>query len=74
MSESMLGEVMNEVLYTLPLLCMVVEDGYGRSCGFSWSIGGPIVSKLELEPMMSGPSPRKGVHDAFDALHELSRL
>jgi hypothetical protein len=25
---------MNEALYTLPLLCRVVEDGYGRSCGF----------------------------------------
>jgi hypothetical protein len=42
---------MNEALYTLPLLCMVVEDGYGRSCGFSWLIG-TIVSKLEFEPQM----------------------
>ena len=36
---------MNEALYTLPLLCRVVADGYGRSCGL---IEGPIVSKLEL--------------------------
>ena len=48
----------------LPLLCRVVEDGYGRSCGFSWLIEHPIVSKLELEPSMSGPSPRKVVLDA----------
>ena len=47
MSELLLGVVMNEALYTLPLLCRVVADGYGRSCG---SIEGPIVSKLELEP------------------------
>lgn len=38
---------MNEALYTLPLLCRVVVDGYGRSCGL---IEDPIVSKLELEP------------------------
>jgi len=48
MNEPQLGEVMNEVLHRLPLLCMVVEDGYG----FSWSMEGPgrpIVSKLGLE-------------------------
>ena len=37
---------MNDALYTLPLLCRVVEDGYGRSCGFSWLIG--LI--VELEP------------------------
>jgi hypothetical protein len=60
---------MNEALHKLPLLCRVVEDGYGRSCGFSWLIGGLIVSKLELEPPMSESSPRKVVRDA---LHESS--
>src|ERR1700733_10484784 len=45
MSEEVsLGEVMNEVLYTLPLLCRVVEDGYGRNWKFSWLIA-PIVGK-----------------------------
>ena len=28
------------------------------------------MSKLELEPMTSGSSPGKVMHDAFDALHE----
>jgi hypothetical protein len=56
MSESSLGEVMNEVLYTLPLLCRVVEDEYGRSCGLI----GLIVSKLELEPPRES-LPRKDV-------------
>jgi hypothetical protein len=56
MSELSLGEVTNEALYRSPLLCRVVKDGYGRSCGFSQLIGGPIVSKLELEPV---------VHDAL---------
>jgi hypothetical protein len=55
MNVSSLGEVMNEALYRPPLLCRVLEDGYGRRCGFSW-IGGLIVSKLELEPPMSGSS------------------
>jgi hypothetical protein len=54
-SELSLGEVMNEALHRSPLLCRVVEDGYGRSCGFSRLIGGPIVSNLELKPV---------VHDA----------
>ena len=65
MNESQLGEVMNEAWYMLPLLCMVVEDGYGRSCGLSWLIGGLIVSKLELEPPKSESSPRKVVRDAL---------
>ena len=52
MSESTLGEVMNEALYMSPLLCRAVEDGYGRSCGFSRLIGGPIVSRFELEPVV----------------------
>jgi hypothetical protein len=51
---------MNEALYRLPLLCRVVEDGYGRSCGFSW-----LMSKLEPEPPMSESSPRKVVHNAY---------
>jgi hypothetical protein len=50
MSEPSLGEVMNEMLYALPLLCRAVEDGYGRSCRFSWLLGCTIVSKLGLEP------------------------
>ena len=65
MNESQLGEVMNERLHRPPLLCNVIEDGYGRSCGFSWLIGGLIVSKLELEHPMSESSPRKVVHDAL---------
>jgi hypothetical protein len=60
-SESSLGEVINEALYWLPLLCKVVEDGYG----FSWLIGGLSVSKLELEPPMGESSPRKVVRDAL---------
>jgi hypothetical protein len=56
---------MNETLYMLPLLCRAVEDEYGRSCGFSWVIGGLIVSKLELEPPMSESSPKMVVHDAL---------
>ena len=57
---------MNEALHDPPLLSTrVVEDGYGRSCIFSWLIGGPIVSKLELEPPMNDSSPRKVVHDAL---------
>jgi hypothetical protein len=55
---------MNEALHGPPLLCMVVEDGYGKSCVFPWLIGGPILSKLELEPPMRVSSPRKVVHDA----------
>jgi hypothetical protein len=46
MSEVSLGEVMNEALHMSPLLCRVVEDEYGRSCGFSRLIGGPIVDVL----------------------------
>ena len=61
MNESQLGVVMNEALHRLPLLCMVVEDGYGRICG---SIG-TIVSKLELEPPKSGSSPREVVRDVL---------
>ena len=68
MDESQLGEVINEKLHRPPLLCRVVEDGYGRSCGSSWLIGAPIVSKLELEPPMSEPSPNKLVHDAMGKL------
>ena len=68
MDESQLGEVINEKLHRPPLLCRVVEDGYGRSCGFSWLIGAPIVSKLELEPPMSELSPNKLVHDALGRL------
>jgi hypothetical protein len=64
MSESKLGEVMNEALYMLPLLCRVIEDGYGRSCEFSRLIGGLIVSKLELEPPMC-ESPREDEDAAF---------
>ena len=73
MNESQLGEVMNEAWHRPPLLCKVVEDGYGRSCGFSWLIGRPVVSKLKLEPPMgeSSPSPRTVVHDA---LYKLSFL
>jgi hypothetical protein len=48
---------MNEALHRPPLLGRVLEDEYGRSCGFLWLIEGPIVSKLELEPPMSGSSP-----------------
>ena len=51
MSESTLGEVMNETLHMSPLLCRVVEDEYGRSCGSSRVVGGPIISRLELEPV-----------------------
>jgi hypothetical protein len=51
MSESQLTEVMNEALYRFPLLIRVVEDGYGRSCAFSWLVEGLIGSKLELEPI-----------------------
>jgi hypothetical protein len=47
---------MNEALHRPPLLCRVVEDGYGKSCGFSCWTGGLIVSKLELEPPISGSS------------------
>jgi hypothetical protein len=50
MDELSLGEVMNEASHRSPLLCRAVEDGYGQICGFSWLIGDPIVSKLELEP------------------------
>jgi hypothetical protein len=56
---------MNEALYRPPLLCMVVVDGYGRSCGLPRLIGGLIVSKFELEPPMSESSPRKVVRDAL---------
>jgi hypothetical protein len=56
---------MNEKLHRPPLLCRVLEDGYGRSCGFSRLIGGLIVSKLELEPPMSESSPSKVVYDAL---------
>ena len=59
---------MNDALYMVPLLCRVVDDGYGRSCGFSWLIlGGLIVSKLELElePPVSESSPRRVVHDVL---------
>jgi hypothetical protein len=65
MDELQLGEVMNDALRRLPLLCRVVEDGYGRSCGFSFLIRGPIVFKLELAPSMSESSPMV-VHDAID--------
>jgi hypothetical protein len=60
---------MNEALHRLPLLCRVVEDEYG-SCEFS-RLRGAIVSKLELEPLMSESSPRKV---GCDALHEPSIL
>jgi hypothetical protein len=56
---------MSEASHWPPLLCKVVEDGYGRSCGFSWLIGGLIVSKLELEPPVSESLPRKIDHDAL---------
>jgi hypothetical protein len=54
---------MNEALHGPPLRCRV-EDGYGKSCGFAWLIGGPILSKLELGPPMSESSPRKVVNDS----------
>ena len=44
MSEVSLGEVLNDALYMLPLLCRAVEDGYERSWKFSWLIGS-IVDK-----------------------------
>jgi hypothetical protein len=56
MNESLLEEVTNEALNRHPSLCMVVEDAYGRSRGFSWLIGRPIVSKLKLEPPMNESS------------------
>ena len=74
MTESQLGEVINEKLHRLPLLCRVVEDGYGRSCGFSQLIGGLTISKLELELPMSELSPRKVVHDALGKPSFLWRL
>ena len=52
---------MNEVRRMLPLLCMLVEDEYGRSCGFSSLIG-------NLELPMSESSPEK------DALYKPSFL
>ena len=52
---------MSEALHEPPLLGRVVEDGYG----FSWLIGGIIVSKLELEPPMGESSSRKVVHNAL---------
>ena len=55
---------MNEAPHRPPLLCRVVEDGYGRSCGFSWLIGDLTVSGLELEPSMSETLSRTVVHDA----------
>ena len=56
---------MNEALYRLPLLCTVVEDGYGRSCGFSRLIGGLIVSKLELEALYRLPLLCRVVEDTL---------
>jgi hypothetical protein len=41
---------MSEGLHEPPLLGRVVEDEYGRHCGLSRLIGGPIVFKLELDP------------------------
>ena len=64
MNVSKLGEVMSEALYTLPSLCRVVEDGYGRFCG-SARLVGLIVSELELGPPMSESSPRTVVRDAL---------
>ena len=55
---------MNEWLHRSPLLCRVGEDRYGRSCGFSWLIGGSIVSRFEPEPTMSESSPIK-VHNLY---------
>ena len=52
--EPHLGEIV-EGLRTLPLLFMAEEDAYERSCRFSsllLNIRGPIVSKLELEPVV----------------------
>ena len=46
MSVSQLGEVISEALYTHPLLCRVVEDGYGRSCGILRLIGNLISQVL----------------------------
>jgi hypothetical protein len=51
---------MNEMLHRSPLLCRAVEDGYGKSCGFSWFSEGPI---------MYESSPRKD-----DALRKLLLL
>ena len=61
MDELSLGEVINDMLHWLPLLCRAVDEGYG----FSWLTRGPIVSKLELEPPMSESLPRKVVRDAL---------
>ena len=59
----------------LPLLCRAVEDGYGKSRGFSWLIlKGLVVSKLELESPMSESSTRMVVRGALPGLSLLWRV